>query len=319
MLGLLLALLCAFFSLGNVLGRRAHNLMLAGLAAGFALLSKQEYGAACYILLGCAILMEAGQERSPRALLYGIALCAPGSLLSLGIYGCFFWKLTPGFIFENWFGPNRYFIQTQGAHLYALAGFRFVPLELAVLVLSDALVLVLWFRIAKGSCKHIGRWPFAGAVVLLTCGLVAMRQFAPLTTYVVVTSFIFPRGMFCIGCAFLAYTLYKLRGGSGDRRLQAKAAFTVFALVLAIRVLAQVMAYGYSIFYNIPLFLVFVLVINESMRAAAVTASTTQRRKLVHSLLALAVLMLAIALIPRREPPHGKVADELGCNLPAAC
>jgi hypothetical protein len=104
--------------------------------------------------------------------------------------------------------------------------------------------------------------------------------------------------MFFIGCAFLAYTLYELRRKRGDRRLLAEAALALFALILAIRVLAQVVPCGYSIFYDMPLFLVFIIAATECICAAAPAISPRLQRKLVNSLLAIEVIVLAIVLIP---------------------
>ena len=61
-LGLLLTLWCLFFTLRHILGRSGHDLMLAGLAAGLALLCKQEFGVACYIGLAFALGLEAAAQ-----------------------------------------------------------------------------------------------------------------------------------------------------------------------------------------------------------------------------------------------------------------
>lgn len=297
-LGLLLSLLCVCFTLRRILGRSGHNLMFAGLTAGLALLCKQEFGGSCYILLAFVLSMETVQQRSPLALLYGICKCVPGLLLNVVIYGWLFWMLTPSFVFDNWFGSNRYFIRTYGTHLYAAAGLRFVPLELAILVFYAGFALVLWFWVAKANRAYVGRRSFAVAVALFVLGTVASRHFAPSAIYLIFTLFAFPPGMFFIGCAFLAYTLYELCKNLGDQRLMARAALAAFALTLAVRVLAQVMPYGYSIFYDMPLFLVFVIAATECIHAAAPAISAGMQRKLVNSLLAAEITVLAIVLIP---------------------
>lgn len=189
-------------------------------------------------------------------------------------------------------------MRIYGAHWAAFVGLRFNPFELAVLVISATICLVVWFWIAWMSRSSIGRWPFVAAVILLASGLIVLRQFSPPTTYLILTLYIFPRGMFFIGCAFLAHTLYKLRKNRDDRRLLAKAALGLFALILAIRVLAQIIPAGYSIFYDVPLVLIFLIVVAGCLDAGARSLAVEQRRKLIASLLTVEVLMLAIVLMP---------------------
>ena len=109
-IGLALSLICALFTLGHLFGRWGYNLLLAGLAASLALLCKQEFGAACYLMLAFVLVMEAVRGRSIRPLMHGIAACAPGVALWVAIYGWFFWTLTPAFMVDvNWVGlPGTY-------------------------------------------------------------------------------------------------------------------------------------------------------------------------------------------------------------------
>ena len=218
-LGLLLSLLCAFFTLRRVLHRNSLDLILAGLAAALALLCKQEFGAACYVLLAFVLAMEATLQRSGRKLLCGIALCAPGGVLWLAIYGWFFWTLTPGFmVFYNWVEfPGSYYMRTYGAHWAAITGLRFMPQELASLVLCAGVALALWYLAGKVALTHVGRKSFAVVLALLALAMVASRHFAPLINDIILTTIIFPAGMFFIGCAFFAYTFHKFRHYTDNR------------------------------------------------------------------------------------------------------
>jgi hypothetical protein len=299
-LGLLLSLFCAFFTFRRVLGRKSHDLILAGLAAGLALLSKQEFGAACYILLAFVLLTEATLQRSVRTLLHGIALCTPGGALWVVVYGWFFWTLTPRFmVFYNWIElPGSYYMRAYGARWAALTGLRFIPLELGALVLCASVALVLWYLIARMALSHIGRWSFAAAVALLALATVALRQLAPMTIDMVLTTFIFPDGMFFIGCGFFAYTLHSFRHDSDNRCLFARTALGGFALVLAIRVMAKIVPVGYTIFYDGPLLLVFTIVVTKCISAAAPVVAAEKRRQMINSLLTAEVIMLAIILVP---------------------
>lgn len=68
-LALLLSLLCTWRAVAYLLGRPRGNLTLAGLAAGFAVLSKPEFGASCYTMLLFIVIADSAFERSVRTLL----------------------------------------------------------------------------------------------------------------------------------------------------------------------------------------------------------------------------------------------------------
>src|SRR5277367_583100 len=150
-LGLLLSLLCALFTVRHLLDRQGYNLMLAGLAASLTLLSKQEFGAACYLMLAFVVVVEAVLQRSMRPLLRGIAACAPSVVLWVAILGWFFWTLTPAFMVDaNWIGmPGTYSTWTYGGHLYSLVGQRFIPREMVALTMLAIVCLMPWFFLAK--------------------------------------------------------------------------------------------------------------------------------------------------------------------------
>ena len=213
-LGLLLTLWCLFFTLRHILGRSGHDLMLAGLAAGLALLCKQEFGAACYIGLAFALGLEAAAQRSARTLLRGINACAPGVALCGLVYGWFFWELSPGFILlDNWlFFHNTYFMRVYGARYVATVGLRLVPSEIAFLVVDDVAVVLLWILSARISCNRSLRWLMAGAVLLATVAMIVGRNsaadLAPMLIFLIL--FLFPKGMFFVACGFAAYTFYKV-------------------------------------------------------------------------------------------------------------
>ena len=300
-LGLLFALLCASFALRQALGRSGPNLMLGGLAAGLALLCKPEFGVSCYIMLAFMLVTEAVLRRAARLLLCGILQCAPGVAACAMIYGWFFWKVTPGFILhDNWnFSPGSYFMKTHGARYAAAVGLRFVPVELILLVLDAIVAILLWFGIAKIGATRVGRsWWFCAAVALFVIGVAAACQFAPFAVYMILALLAYPRGMFFIGCAFLTYSLYALRYNIGARLGLAKATFGIFASVLAVRVLAQIVWFGYSIFYDVPLLMVFIIVVTGCVEAAASSLVIEQRRKLTNLVLAIEVFTLAAILIP---------------------
>ena len=297
-LGLLLALFCLHFTIRDALGRSGHNLFVAGLAAAMAILCKQEMGVACYTLLAFAFVTKGGIRHSAQPLFRAIGECVPGIALWVTVYGWFFWKLTPGFIlFDNWqFFPGSYFMRTYGVTYAAGIGLRFARSELILLLLDGAAALSLWYGIAKLSAKYVWRWPLAMAVLVLGAGMASVRRSALVRHAMafVWVLFVFPPGMFFIGCGFLICTLYRLYSYPNERQIFAEAIMTTFALVFSVRILAQVKPIGYGIYYDIPLFLVFLILISRCARMAV----PSLQGKLVNSLLAAEVLMLALILVP---------------------
>ena len=320
--GLMLSLLCAWFTIRHLFARRGYNLLIAGIGAGLAMLCKHEFGAACYLMLGFVLVMEAITRQSVLPLLHGIAACTPGMALWVAIYGWFFWKLTPALLIDgNWLGPGSHFSHTAaGAALVAFLGQRFVPREMVALIMRAALCLLLWFLLAKASRAQ------RNVVLAIMVAVAGAHRFAPLhlmtgkiRVFLSVAHgifLVFPRGMFFIGCGFIAYAIYKLNQ-SADRRYLAEAAFGIFALVPAIRVFAEIAPHGYSIYYAMPLFLVFVIVISRSIKAATTTLPADRQRALVKHLLAAEIVMLALICIPpqRSVLPHSRRVGALSASI----
>ena len=311
-LGLLLALLCGLFAIKYTLDRRGRNLIVAGVAAGMAILCKQEMGCACYILLTFVLVTEALTRRSARSLLLGAVSCAPGVALWMAVYGWFFWKLTPAFIlFDNWqFIPGSYFMRTIGVAYAAGVGLRLVPSDLLVTILDAGLVIFLWCKIAQLSHTNVRRWLLAAMTLVFAAGAASAHYFTP-ARYVmnsVLALLVFPPGMFFIGCGFLAYSLYRLWWAPQERRLLAEATLAVFALVLSLRIFAWVKPVGYCIYYDIPLFFVFVVIITRFVRMTVPMLSVENRRKLINSLLAMEVAMFGIFMTVVSNNSSGRPA-----------
>jgi hypothetical protein len=117
--------------------------------------------------------------------------------------------------------------------------------------------------------------------------------------------------MFFIGCGFVAYAIYHLTAKS-DRRDLAEAVFGIFALVPALRVFALVVPFGYSIYYAMPLFLVFVIAMSRSIKAATPALSVDQQRGLVNWLLAAEVVMAALICIPHGHKRSSRLETSWG-------
>ena len=188
-------------------------------------------------------------------------------------------------------------MRTYGAKYAARLGLRFSHLELALLNADSRrrrFVALVWGCKAKReTCIALA---FSVGGICLGVGIASVNQYALVrhTVAFVWTLLVFPRGMFFIGCGFLMYTLYKLYLFSDERRLFAEAILAIFALVFSVRILAQVEPFGYAIYDDLPLFLIFVILIGR----CAKIATPSLRNKFMNSLLAIEVIMLALILVP---------------------
>jgi hypothetical protein len=317
-LGLAFGLLCVFLTLKHVFNGRGAYLAFASLAGGLALLSKQEVGLSCFIMLAFVVGFDALPRRSLRLLIDRIVQCSPGALLSTVVYGYLFWRLTTTFVLENWLGPpGPYFAEKYGKTLYAGFGMRFVPLEMIALLISAALALRLWYWLARLSLKPQGWWWLTIIVGLPL--IVRLATFSEPWSHslmwhlfsVVYYIFVYPRGMYFIALGYLVYTLYLIKKNPTDRILRGRAAVSIFAVTLAIRVMAQVTTLGYSIYYATPLFLVFLFAVNDVIEAATASFSA-QRSMVLEVLMAVEVMVLATLIIPVTDWRTAKLETSWG-------
>jgi Dolichyl-phosphate-mannose-protein mannosyltransferase len=307
-LGLFLSLVCAWLTMGFLLEGEWKRLILAGVAAALALLCKQEMGAAAYVMLAFGIVGVAAAERSWRVLWNCIVACIPGGLLWAGIYGWFFWKVgLKVVLFENWINtPGTYYSRHFGPQINGLVGLRLVPDQLIMLLAGGIVVLFVWFWIARSARlrpARRGNSMLAGWMAMLVAAAVLVRYLALDQLHfpaILLWLFVFPPGIYLIGCGFLAYTLFEGRRKKArfSRPSLALATFTVFALTLAVRVLTTVGPYAYGVFYAPPLLLVFLVVLAKILAAAMRDIEHQRRRKLINFSLGVEILLVAILLVP---------------------
>ena len=72
----------------------------------------------------------------------------------------------------------------------------------------------------------------------------------------------------------------------------------VFALTIGVRVMADVAPYGYGIYYDMPLFLIFIIVVARCTRTVAPALTIDRQRMLVNFMLAAELIMFAVARFP---------------------
>ncbi len=318
-LGSLLGLACLYFALRYLRTGRPLHLPLAAFFAGLALLTKQEFGLACIVLLGFTVIAHAISGRSLHDLRRDFLWCFAGLSPALLVYGWFIWKLTAKVIFfDNWIAtPGTYMMRTFGKRMMALQGFRFSPYELTFAACTVLLAIGSWYLIAAGDAAVISRLHLRSRLSVIAIVLVdvllalTVRQFAGTSLFSIniFSEILFPSGLFLLGCLFTLQALWKWRGQLTLGLPAAEAALGIYATVVSVRVMMNVSAglWNYAVFYNVSLFLIFVVVTVRVVHRASQSLEQGCREWLVGGMVIVDVLLLFIALFPR----HGALSTPL--------
>jgi hypothetical protein len=308
--GSFFGLVFLYFLVRHIRRETGPNLLLAALAAGLALLAKQEFGAACWLVLVVALLGNYWGHRSPRSLGEEALRCIPGLAVFLLGFGWFVWRLSLRFVvFENFQStPGSYFMRTYGAKWVADRGLRFVPSEILNTMGIALLCLGVWFCAAWVSRSALSKGWFSGrtrvrvlaaSIAIALIGLVSHRHWVGYLFWNRSNAefLFFPIGMFWLACAvFLWKAVRYLR--TGNREYLALAAVGAYALASGIRIMVQVEPRNYSIFYDSAIFLTFVFVLVRVLQRGLRSLSEVTGRRLLIGLLTVEAAGLLVTLLP---------------------
>ena len=303
--GLVLALVSIYFIFEYLDERADRKLIVAGLAAGLALLCKQEFGAAVLLAVGFMMVWDFVTTRSFAALLRQAMMIAPGLLLAVLVYAWFFWRLTPDFMLRENFtlSPNSTFMKTIGPRWIADAGFRFVPKEMFATFAGVVFSLGTWFLGAWLFSRVVGnRWMLPASAFILMLVLIGGASHSHLAHLPAHLAYLvtFPIGMYWIAPVILIAAIAGLPR-VGDRRTRcAVALLAVFASALAMRVMFRIAREGYSIYYDPPLFILFMMAVTGLVCLAARRLDRTARLRLINSFLAMDALFFLLVPFPGR-------------------
>jgi hypothetical protein len=314
--GSFFGLVFLFFLVRHIRRETGPNLLLAGLAAGLALLAKQEFGAACWLVLVVALLGNYWGHRSLRSLGEEALRCIPGLAVFLLGFGWFVWRLSLRFVvFENFQStPGSYFMRTYGAKWVADRGLRFVPSEILSTMGIALLCLGVWFSVAwVARSAFSNRWfsartvarVLAAGIVIALIGLVRHRHWAGYLFWNRSNAefLFFPIGMFWLACAvFLWKAVRYLR--TKNREYLALAAVGAYALASGIRIMVQVEPRNYSIFYDSVIFLTFVFVLVSVFQWVLRSLPEATERWLLFGLLTMEAAGLLATLLPVPIPGY---------------
>ncbi len=311
-----LGLACLYFVIRHALGMRAMHLGIAALFGALAVLTKQEFGFACLVLLAFEVVASYSIHRSARQLRQDLAVCFAGLSPALAVYGWFTWKLSAKMIyFDNWIStPGTYFMRTFGKYTIPSNGFRFVPQEMIHSALLALLSLALWYGIASANALAIERrrlQPRTFFLVqifnLLVILLLIQRLFKTETFLSVLAAQItYPQGLFFLCLYFMAHALWKVWKSPTSSLAVPEAALGIYAVVSSVRVMMDLAPslYSYSVIFNAPPYLVFVILVTRVIRWAGRSLEPRNRNLLAGCLLGAVAALYFVALLPdpRRLP-----------------
>ena len=262
----------------------------AGSAAAVALLLKPEFGTACYATLGLMSLLRCWSQRSWKilardalAILPGVVLCGLVWQWMVSIAGVDF------ITHENLvFWPSSYFMRTYGKMWLAKNGFaitgssflgvliRAMPVAAALLVsycslwwkradkvaIAAKVTLVLAFILYGASFFDAVSGAFFPSAVGLTTLSAVQRDYFSNAVVPLLNTVFFPRDMVlyvAVACG-VAWVYFWLARRGGELRRAAIPLVLTFSSLLAFRLLMNMSAHGYPIFYNGPVVLSFLLI-----------------------------------------------------------
>jgi hypothetical protein len=266
---------CAFLwlLLGGLLSRRWAWSITTGLLAALALLSKPEFGLACYPALLAAVIFRGIHFRDAKQLGKDVAGLLPG--LALAAYVLHWMISIRGFAFitqENvmmW--PTSYFLKTFGREWLAYTGFDLSWGAFRVAVMRMVIPVGTWV-VAARMVRHLSGRPRLPGVLLtaaLLAGLVAYWRLlsAEASLAAIAQAVFFPAPLvFATMVGALGALWYFLRGGLTPL-LARRVLLLGFAGLLAFRVMYRTVPEGFPNFYDGPAVLGYLLLITLLIRA----------------------------------------------------
>ena len=243
----------------------------AGMAAAVALLLKPEFGIACYGTLGLLIIVRSYSRRSWRLLARDIGLALPGVVICIIVIA---WMISIGGVqfmtqenIVSW--PTSYFMKTFGKFWLAKNGFtislsafhealyRTVPLAVALFASGCA----LWWKRTDARSKILK------TIVVILAILFLFRNVYP---YIfsqqlesMLSTIFFPQDMvlYVIVAALVAWWYFWRDTSSVGARSPAVPLLLTYTSLLAFRILMNMAPGDYSIYYNGPVVLSFLLLL----------------------------------------------------------
>lgn len=331
-LGAFLGMACLYFVLRYLRDVRTLHFALASTLAGLAVLTKQEFGLACLVLLGLAIAGNSLARRSASDIVRNCSVCLAGLSPAFAVYAWFTWKVSPKVLFfDNWIStPGTYFMREWGPRTMAAQGLRFSLGEFLEVAEYALLAVALWSTIASLNALAIKKLRLRSRFAIVTLvafnlvpiAIILNTDWAtkflllPLTKTLrlpgvsfisaftavqdVVNQMILPKGLFLFGLVFAIQAVWKFWRYKRCVDLCAVALGT-YAILVSVRVMlgTSPSPYKYALFFNVPLFLIFVIYLDQIVRWAARSMEAKQSSFLASSALCVEIVVLFVGLFPK--------------------
>lgn len=331
---------CLYFVIRHAFGGLRRHLGIAAVLAGLAALTKQEFGLACVLLVSWEVVGEHVAQRSWGESWRNVLACLGGVAPAVASYAWFVGKVSAKTIFmDNWSStPGTYFMRTFGKHVVAEQGLRLAPSELIEGAGFAALSFVAWLAVAamivavirkprresRGMTLLLMAWVIPAAILLRTSWTTKLLV-APLIhvfghPMLWITGFdrvqaglsqmILPKGIFLVGVFFLAHAAWSFAKNPGFGLPAAACALGTYALAISVRQMMGNASYT-AVFFNVPVFVILVILLTRVVQFASRALEGRQRRFLVNSLLGAQVLMMLVLNFP--DP--GRLPAPLTTNI----
>ena len=284
-------------------------IMAAGFLAGLMMLTKLEFGVAGYAGLGCALVLRSVRAKSIRRLFQDLCACIPGALLWLGIYG---WYLhTAGsefFLGENLsILPDSYFQQHFARLWNEKTGLVLSPQALAVSAARGLAGFgILAGCVVLAARSRLARWALLAAALGL-CGihvaatLAGVANVAPVDREAIklLRPVFFNSGMIWIAMVVLGMLLVEQPPAI---------VLCTMAIACGIRVLTKITPNGYSMFFDVLVYLVFLVGLYRVSKKFSVDLDGTFG-KVLAGILCLSVAALTLEYYPIRSRSYPVSSD----------
>ncbi len=299
--GCLGACLLLWLGLRSLESSRAW-IFAAGIAACVSLLTKLEFGSAAYAFLFLLIAERFRRSRSGKSLLRDLVAVLPGILVCLIVIGWMISLRGADFITQenimSW--PTSYFMRTYGARWLGLD----ITLASVVATAWPILLLVAFAGFVRWVLPRLPgseRWFFPGLVVLLT--VVGLGSAAPtLYAHHLEAGFqaiFFPAAMVALVAAGAGVVGWLLWRGKVQRDAIPLFLLAVFASLLDFRMSFITSSSGYSIYYDGPVVLAFLLFVRFMLPTVPRWSGLREQWELVFCFGCLAVVSATAAAADR--------------------
>jgi len=308
-----LGLACLYFALRHARRGRTREVALAALFAGIAVLTKQEFGLACLLLVAFEVTASSILQRAFRIWMRSTAVCIAGLSPAIAVYGWFIWKVSARtLLLVNWSStPGTYFMRTLGKRTTAAQGFRFIPLEWLFSLDSAVISLGLWFAIAVANCVAIRRLRLRSSLSMATLvladllvALVALQLDAKSEALpILLAQAVFPKGIFLLGLFFVGQAIWKMRHPRDRAIALADACLGIYAMAVGLRVMMELAPgrFHYATFFNPPIFIVFVVMISRVIRFACQSIDKKSLDRLVGVMISVEAGLLLMGFVPKPD------------------